>query len=157
MEVKVKLELADLLPESLALGLAVMQSQREKGVEKYGQPIEDAKLTAGELVVHAQQEMADGLVYTSMLGKRVVELEEELAAVNRTLQTVRNEYARACETGDLRPVRDALQGIVPAPSKREVELVKALLEIVGQCKTRTLGYPGEQVGNIHSIALRALK
>lgn len=78
MEVKVKLEIADLLPESLALGLGAMLSQREKGVEKYGQPIEEANLTAGELVEHAQQEMADGLVYTSMLAKKVLELEEEV-------------------------------------------------------------------------------
>lgn len=116
MEVKVKLELADLLPESLALGLAAMLSQREKGVEKYGQPIEDAKLTAGELVVHAQQEMADGLVYTSMLGKRVAELEEDLRTASLRLYAVMEAYKTA--TGNnyvFSPVIGA-----PPPSKREV-------------------------------------
>lgn len=79
MELKLKVSVTDLLPESVALGTAAMLSQREKGATKYGQSIEDANLSASELVEHAQQEMADGLVYTSMLAKRVAELEALVA------------------------------------------------------------------------------
>ena len=167
MEVKVKLEIADLLPESIALGTAAMLSQREKGVEKYGQPIEDAKLTAGELVVHAQQEMADGLVYTSMLGKRVAELEEDLRTASLRLYAVMEAYTIATGNDFVFP---ATVG-APAPSKLEqelgnanfkllatqVKLVHALREIMEECHTRTWGYPGEQVANIHNIAQEALK
>lgn len=153
MEVKVKLEIADLLPESIALGTAAMLSQREKGVEKYGQPIEDAKLTAGELVVHAQQEMADGLVYTSMLGKRVAELEEDLRVASLRLYVAMDAFKYATNKDLVFPPTVG----APPMSKREAELVKALRQIVDQCNTRTWGYPGEQVANIHNIAQEALK
>lgn len=55
------------LGQAINRGVHVMIDQRNKGIAKYGQPIEDAPLTVEELIRHAQEEMADGLVYTSQL------------------------------------------------------------------------------------------
>jgi hypothetical protein len=52
-------------------GLQMMLSQRAKGIRTYGQPIEDAGLSADALCEHAQQEMADGLVYVSQLREAI--------------------------------------------------------------------------------------
>ena len=149
MEVKVKLEIADLLPESVALGTAAMLDQREKGIAKYHKPIEAANLSARELAEHAQQEMADGLVYTSMLVKKVLELEEDLNTASLRLFFAMDAFKYATNKDLVFP---ATVG-APAPSK----LVRALREIVKECDTRTLGYPDEQVANIHHIAQEALK
>lgn len=89
MELKIDVNVVDCLPESVGLGTAVMLSQRDKGMEKYGQSIEGAKLSAGELAQHAMEEMADGLVYTVMLAKRVKELEDQLIAANNALLHVK--------------------------------------------------------------------
>lgn len=92
MDLKIDVNVVDCLPESVGLGAAAMLSQREKGVEKYGQSIEDAKLSAGELAQHAMEEMADGLVYTVMLAKRVKELEDQLIAANNALLNAKLNY-----------------------------------------------------------------
>lgn len=145
MEVNVKLEMQNVLPESIAIGTAAMLSQREKGVEKYGQPIEEAKLSARELVEHAQQEMADGLVYTSMLGKRVAELEEDLNTAMLRLFFAMEAFK--CATNkDL--VFPSVVG-APAPSKREAQFKDALIEILYECRWGNLG---EQVAKIRNIA-----
>lgn len=41
----------------------VMVAQREKGMKKYGVPIEDSNLSALELIRGAQEEVADAAVY----------------------------------------------------------------------------------------------
>lgn len=56
---------------AIATGLHAMILQRAKGLEKYGVAIEDAGLSADELCEHAQQEMADGLVYVSELRQQI--------------------------------------------------------------------------------------
>lgn len=55
------------LGQAINRGVHVMVDQRNKGIAKYGQPIEDAPVTVEQLIRHAQEEMADGLVYTSQL------------------------------------------------------------------------------------------
>lgn len=55
------------LGQAINRGVHVMVDQRNKGIAKYGQPIEDAPVSVEQLIRHAQEEMADGLVYTSQL------------------------------------------------------------------------------------------
>lgn len=45
------------------LGMTIIEAQREKGIAKYGQPIEDSGITALALLHGAAEELADGLVY----------------------------------------------------------------------------------------------
>lgn len=72
------------LGDAITRGLHVMRDQREKGIAKYGQCIEDAPVTVEELIRHSQEEMADGLVYTSQLHeafqRRLVEERTNLVA-----------------------------------------------------------------------------
>lgn len=57
--------------KAIHAGISMMLAQRAKGLEKYGVAIEDAGLSADELCEHAQQEMADGLVYVSELRQQI--------------------------------------------------------------------------------------
>jgi len=57
----------DALPSSIADATKVMLEQREKGVAKYGVPLEGAGLGINTLVRHAQEEAADLSVYLSTL------------------------------------------------------------------------------------------
>lgn len=126
MEIKMKLEIPDLLPESVALGTAAMLDQREKGIAKYHKPIEAANLSARELVIHAQQEMADGLVYTSMLVKKVLELEEEVARLRENgradlIHWVSKDGNAYC-----------LGGVyTPAKPRKALEKILALMRVPG--------------------------
>lgn len=68
---------------AIEIGYDCMVMQRVKGVGKYGTTIEDADLSAIDLANHAQQEAADGLVYTSMLGEAI---ERDIAAAVAAMQ-----------------------------------------------------------------------
>ena len=169
MEVKMNISIMDLLPKSVAVGTAMMLSQREKGMEKYGQPIEDANLSALELVEHAAQEAADGLVYISELPAkvqalldRIAELEGKLIEANNTslaalehLIAIRQTYKSCVATGMLEPLRDGVFAATKdlPPSKHE----QALRKIVVLCRTRAVVYHGEQLVSINHIAAEALK
>ena len=168
MEVKMNISIMDLLPKSVAMGTAMMLSQREKGMEKYGQPIEDANLSALELVEHAAQEAADGLVYISELPAkvqalldRIKVLEEELG--NETflrlktlghLRDARYAYGRGCISGDMTELRDVLEVATKdlPPSKHE----QALRDVLHECGSRYIGGPGENLERINHIAAEAL-
>ena len=173
MEVKMNISIMDLLPKSVAMGTAMMLSQREKGMEKYGQPIEDANLSALELVEHAAQEAADGLVYISELPAkvqalldRIAELHDKLIEANNTTLAAQAHLIaiRAAARVALEYPADSVHASrlhdmvfvttkdLP-PSKHE----QALREIKTQCQTITLGSPGEQLGEIHDIVREALK
>jgi hypothetical protein len=144
MEVKMNISIMDLLPKSVAMGTAMMLSQREKGMEKYGQPIEDANLSALELVEHAAQEAADGLVYISelpakvkALHERIYKLECELVEANNTvlaaqghLRDARYAYWHGCIYGNMTELRDVLTVSTEnlPPSKHEQALRKIQLE-----------------------------
>lgn len=52
---------------SIDAAISMMHDQREKGIAKYGKPIEKAGCTLLELVEHARQELADGSVYLGQL------------------------------------------------------------------------------------------
>ena len=51
----------------------IIDAQREKGIAKYGQGVEDAKLSPIEWIRHAQEEVADLMIY---LEKIKIELEK---------------------------------------------------------------------------------
>ena len=169
MEVKMNISIMDLLPKSVAMGTAMMLSQREKGMEKYGQPIEDANLSALELVEHAAQEAADGLVYISELPAkvqalldRITELHDKLIEANNTalaaqahLILIRDAYMSGCNSGVLEPLRDAVFVATKdlPPSKHE----QALRDVLYECESRYIGGPGENLECIHHIAAEALK
>lgn len=169
MEVKMNISIMDLLPKSVAMGTAMMLSQREKGMEKYGQPIEDANLSALELVEHAAQEAADGLVYISELPAKVQALLDRIKVLedklgNETflrlktlehLRAARHAYRRGCISGDITELRDVLEVATKdlPPSKHE----QALRKIQGQCPTITWGGPAEELTEIDEICREALK
>lgn len=52
---------------------AIIDGQRKKGFAKYGQGVEDAKLSPVEWIRHAQEEAADLMIY---LEKIKIELEK---------------------------------------------------------------------------------
>jgi len=52
---------------------SIIDAQQEKGFNKYGVYVDDANLTATEWVEHAQEELADMMVYLECL-KRVIQL-----------------------------------------------------------------------------------
>ena len=52
-------------------GMGVILSQRKKGVDKYGQTIEECNYTPEQLIAGAAEELADGLVYISEAIRRV--------------------------------------------------------------------------------------
>ena len=52
---------------------SIIDGQQEKGFNKYGVYVDDANLTATEWVEHAQEELADMMVYLECL-KRVIQL-----------------------------------------------------------------------------------
>ena len=169
MEVKMNISIVDLLPKSVAMGTAMMLSQREKGIEKYGQPIEDAKLSALELVEHAAQEAADGLVYISELPAkvqalmdRIAELEGALIASNNDLMRaqghlilIRDTYKRGCITGNMTELRDVVFVATKdlPPSKHE----QVLRDVLRECESRHMGGPGDNLEVIHHIVTEALK
>lgn len=157
-ELKVSINVKDVLPESVALGVGAMLSQRDKGVDKYGQSIEEADLSAGELAEHALQEAADGLVYGVMLAKKVHELEVKLVKLQ-------NRFVRVHEAALHVPRSDATDKLlvaiaatdVPLMSAREQRLEEALRAIQREVRTITLGSPTEQLVNINHITHEALK
>ena len=51
----------------------IIDGQREKGIAKYGQGVEDAELSPVEWIRHAQEEVADLMIY---LEKIKIELEK---------------------------------------------------------------------------------
>ena len=169
MEVKMNISIMDLLPKSVAMGTAMMLSQREKGMEKYGQPIEDANLSALELVEHAAQEAADGLVYISELPAKVQALldrirvlEGSLIEANNTslaaqehLRDARYAYWHGCIYGNMTELRDVLTVSTEhlPPSKHE----QALRYVLHECGSRYIGGPGENLERIHDIVREALK
>jgi hypothetical protein len=52
---------------------SIIDAQQEKGFNKYGVYVDDANLTTTEWVEHAQEELADMMVYLECL-KRVIQL-----------------------------------------------------------------------------------
>lgn len=52
---------------------AIIDGQREKGIAKYGQGVEDAELSPVDWIRHAQEEAADLMIY---LEKIKIELEK---------------------------------------------------------------------------------
>ena len=52
---------------------SIIDAQQEKGFNKYGVYVDDANLTATEWIEHAQEELADMMVYLECL-KRVIQL-----------------------------------------------------------------------------------
>ena len=52
---------------------SIIDAQQEKGFNKYGVYVDDANLTAPAWVEHAQEELADMMVYLECL-KRVIQL-----------------------------------------------------------------------------------
>ena len=52
---------------------SIIDAQQEKGFNKYGVYVDDANLTATEWAEHAQEELADMMVYLECL-KRVIQL-----------------------------------------------------------------------------------
>lgn len=52
-------------------GMGVILAQRKKGVDKYGQTIEECNYTPMQLAAGAAEELADGLVYISEAIRRV--------------------------------------------------------------------------------------
>ena len=52
---------------------SIIDAQQEKGFNKHGVYVDDANLTATEWVEHAQEELADMMVYLECL-KRVIQL-----------------------------------------------------------------------------------
>ena len=169
MEVKMNISIMDLLPKSVAMGTAMMLSQREKGIEKYGQPIEDANLSTLELIEHAAQEAADGLVYISelpakvqVLLDRIYKLESKLIEANTDLMlaqghliAIRDTYVSGVTTGVLEPLRDAVFAATKylPPSKHE----QALQDVLRECESLYIGGPGENLECIYHIVREALK
>ena len=169
MEVKMNISIMDLLPKSVAMGTAMMLSQREKGMEKYGQPIEDANLSALELVEHAAQEAADGLVYISELPAkvqalldRIAELEGALIESNNTslaaqehLRDARYAYWHGCIYGNMTELRDVLTVSTEnlPPSKHE----QALQDVLRECESSYIGSPTGNLERIYHIVQEALK
>ena len=169
MEVKMNISIMDLLPKSVAMGTAMMLSQREKGMEKYGQPIEDANLSALELVEHAAQEAADGLVYISELPAkvqalldRIYKLEGKLVEANNDLMraqghlfAIRTAYLAGANSGVLEPLRDAVFVATKdlPPSKHE----QALRKVLQECQSTYLGGPAENLSHINNIVWEVLE
>lgn len=95
----------DSLPNSIKGATQLMLSQRDKGIAKYGQPIEKANLTAEELLQHAREEMADGSVYLTQLhaqfkhdlqreyGRAIHDMRELLEAAGLMTEDVSNALA----------------------------------------------------------------
>lgn len=52
---------------SIAAAIRVMEDQREKGIAKYGVPVEKANLPASSWLRHLQEEIADAAVYATKL------------------------------------------------------------------------------------------
>lgn len=169
MEVKMNISIMDMLPKSVAMGTAMMLSQREKGMEKYGQPIEDANLSALELVEHAAQEAADGLVYISELPAkvqalldRIKVLEENLGyatslrlKTQRHLRDARYAYWHGCISGDMTELRDVVFVATKdlPPSKHE----QALQDVLRECESSYIGSPTGNLERIYHIVQEALK
>lgn len=79
-----------------------MVQQRDKGIAKYGGPLEDMQLTTAELIEHAQQEMADGNVYLAALRDAHIReskmahaagVTEVLTVVTATLESIQDKSA----------------------------------------------------------------
>lgn len=69
---------------------AIIDGQREKGIEKYGKGVEDAKLSPVEWIRHAQEEAADLMIYLEKI-KLIIETQEifkadATAALNHLLE-----------------------------------------------------------------------
>jgi hypothetical protein len=54
-------------PKTIQSSVEMMLEQRLKGLHKYPTALEDAQLSASELLRHAREEMADGSVYLAQL------------------------------------------------------------------------------------------
>lgn len=85
----------DYYGDAIHAGVEVMRDQRVKGIKRYGVSIEMAPLSIEQLIRHAQEEMADGLVYTTQLNVSLRRrLEDEraniVAEVLRILDTGAN-------------------------------------------------------------------
>ena len=51
----------------------IIDQQEQKGLKKYGQTVDDAKLTDVEWIRHAQEEIIDMLVYLEKLKRSLGE------------------------------------------------------------------------------------
>lgn len=68
---------------------ALLVSQTEKGIVKYGKTVTTNALTVEEWIEHLQQELLDGLVYSTAIKQIVSELKatnEKLIAENKRLR-----------------------------------------------------------------------
>lgn len=59
-----ELDVAKIAGRAIARVVAILIGQREKGIVRYGVPVEDAPLSSAEWIKHAQEEAADFLVYS---------------------------------------------------------------------------------------------
>ncbi len=49
----------------------IIDAQQDKGLSKYGVYVDDADLTAEEWIEHAQEELADMMVYLECLKRKI--------------------------------------------------------------------------------------
>ena len=49
----------------------IIDDQQQKGISKYGISVDDANLTADKWIIHAQEELADCMVYLESLKRRL--------------------------------------------------------------------------------------
>ena len=54
---------------------AIAEKQRAKGIETYGQGLEDNPMTMLDRLTYLQEELIDGLMYTEHIKARLVELD----------------------------------------------------------------------------------
>lgn len=51
--------------------IAIIEAQQDKGLRKYGKTVDDAELSTVQWIQHAQEELADCLVYLEKLKCRI--------------------------------------------------------------------------------------
>lgn len=75
-----ELDVTKIAGKAIARVMVLLIGQREKGLAKYGVPVEDAPLSSAEWIKHAQEEAADFLVYSVRIAETIEEEKRQAVA-----------------------------------------------------------------------------
>jgi hypothetical protein len=81
-------------PTILEQAIALLQAQTDKGIGKYGQPLDAAGLSLSALLAHKSEEIADELQYTLAAKAAALDLESRLAVAEAENERLASENTR---------------------------------------------------------------
>lgn len=105
------------LPPSISRAVNLMVAQRDKGIKKYGKPVEDAhEISIGGWLRHLQEEIADAAVYAAQLDAKLGIFNAGLRQLQDLIDTRNTEALQLCR--DLQVLLTAQA--VPNPAQAEL-------------------------------------